>query len=428
MRLTTIVHAMVLVLAVLTLPAGAADLTIKLSGAEKIRFVGAFQRWDMDGNPTRLVNPKAKIDQPEVDAAANDTGGGKWVFKNLKPGKYDVVLMGEDRLRIEGWEYAPVLEFDPFLPATATVEDASVREYIVDHIKKSRHYENRVVPLNLGGDSKSVRILMMLIRDQQTSYEGEFPGAATMRFEIWQYDNQYGGWTKNRRTRVMHRVLLDRDELRKWTWLWEPKLGAVEVNSDDVTIDYAVPSRTENATQGLRPYRNRGSSAESVEEPPEFERLCGDLSSAPCVLLRLRLRPTEATADGVAPATAESIPFFGGDTGFELAVEGPVSGDVLDVVPEADGQSGQVGSAQGGGFRNPRSADVDSQQVCLELHQLVVDGGAAVDAEIVQLDAGVALHGGDEINGLIGHRLDGGPGDVRGGGAAGDSEDGAAGV
>ena len=95
---------------------------------------------------------------------------------------------------------------------------------------------------------------MMLIRDQQTSYEGDFPGAATMRFEIWQYDYQYGGWTKNRRTRVMHRVLLHRDELRKWTWLWEPKLGAIEVKSSDMTIDYAVPGRNDQSLQGLRPY------------------------------------------------------------------------------------------------------------------------------------------------------------------------------
>jgi hypothetical protein len=232
----------------------AADLTVNLTGPEKITYVGAFQRWDLDGNPTRAVNPKAKIERPEIDAVAKSAGGGKWVFSNLKPGKYDLVLMGENRLRIEGWEYAPVLEFDPFFPPTATVADASVRGYIVDHIKKSRHYENKVVPLYLGGDSRNVRILMMLIRDQKTSYESHLPGAATMRFEIWQYDYQYGGWTKHRRTRVMHRVLLTRDELRQWTWLWEPKLGAVEVTSKDVTIDYELPNRTQNELQGLRPY------------------------------------------------------------------------------------------------------------------------------------------------------------------------------
>ncbi|MCR4415995.1 MAG: hypothetical protein NUV77_26565, partial [Thermoguttaceae bacterium] len=79
------------------------------------------------------------------------------------------------------------------------------RESILDHIRKSPHYENKVEPLYLGGDEKTVRILMMLIRDKPTSYEGDFPGAATMRFEIWQYTYQYGGWAKEKRTRVMHR-------------------------------------------------------------------------------------------------------------------------------------------------------------------------------------------------------------------------------
>ena len=253
MRATSTFFATVLALLPLT-TSSAADLTVNLKGSEKINYVGAFQRWDMDGNPTRPVNAKAKIELPEVDATAVNAGGGKWIFKNLKPGKYDLVLMGPGQLRIEGWEYAPVLEFDPFFPATSTVNNASVREFIVNDITKSRHYENKVVPLNLGGDDKHVRILMMLIRDQKTSYEGQMAGAATMRFEIWQYDYQYGGWTKNRRTRVMHRVLLPRDQLRKWTWLWDPKLGAVEVKANDVVIDYTVPSRNDNTPQGLRPY------------------------------------------------------------------------------------------------------------------------------------------------------------------------------
>jgi len=233
--------------------AWAGDLTVNLTGAEDVTFVGAFQRWDLDGNPTHEVNPKAKIEVPEVDAEARLVDG-QWVFRGLKPGKYDLVILGENRLRIEGWEYAPVLEFDLFFPPTAAVADGAVRELIVKHIQGSRHYENKVEPLYLGGDRKNVRVLMMLIRDQRTSYEGEMPGAATMRFEIWQYDYQYGGWTKNRRTRVMHRVLLTRDKLRKWTWLWDARLGAIEMKSADMTVDYSLPKRDDRGLKGLRPY------------------------------------------------------------------------------------------------------------------------------------------------------------------------------
>ncbi|HID75051.1 MAG TPA: hypothetical protein EYP56_03540 [Planctomycetaceae bacterium] len=231
----------------------AGQLTVRLSGDARVRFVGAFHRWDQDGNPRKPVNPKAKIDVPEVDAVAQRAGQGQWVFKDLEPGQYDLVILADQRTRIEGFTYAPVLEFDPFFPPTATVDEA-VRQTITDDIRKSRHYENRVEPLYMGGNQKTVRVLVMLIRDKPTSYEGIRPGAATMRFEIWQYEWRYGGWVKNRRTRVLHRVMLHRDQLRRWTWLWDPELGGIELGSKPVEIEYQVPDVASKRLKGLRPY------------------------------------------------------------------------------------------------------------------------------------------------------------------------------
>ena len=247
--------------------ASAAKVTLDLKNAQNVTFVGAFHRWDQDGNLRKKVNPKAKIDAPEVDYTAtkvgrlskssHEEGPTQWVFKDLPAGKYDLVILAHERIRIEGFEFAPVLEFDPFYPGTATV-DEEARESIADHIKKSPQYENKVEPLYLGqgkGENQPVRILMMLIRDKVTSYESDFPGAATMRFEIWQYTWQYGGWAKDRRTRVMHRVILHRDELRKWTWLWDPKLGAVEVKKAPLAIEYEMPGTSaEKKLKGLYPY------------------------------------------------------------------------------------------------------------------------------------------------------------------------------
>ena len=231
----------------------AGDLTVDLGNARGITSVGAFYRWDMDGNPRRQVNPKAKIEAPEIDAAATNAGDGRWVFKNLRPGKYDLVIMGPRRVRIEGWEYAPVLEFDPFFAPDASLAD-DARDFITKDISGARHYENKVVPLYMGGAEKVVRILVMLIRDKKTSYEGHMAGAATMRFEIWQYEWRYGGWVKQKRTRVMHRVILPRGELRQWTWLWVPELGAVEVGDQPKTVKFDVSKIATAAVKGLRPY------------------------------------------------------------------------------------------------------------------------------------------------------------------------------
>lgn len=234
-------------------PAG--RLVVEISGpADQVQFVGAFQRWDADGNLRRPVNPKARIDAPEVDAVAKQTGPNTWTFDNLAPGRWELVIMLQGKKRIEGWTYAPVLEFDPFFPPTATVEDEDDRQQIEKEIRNSRHYENKVVPLAMGGNDKAIRVLMMLLRDLPTSYEAEMPGAATLRFEIWQFTWRYGGWVKERRTRVFHRIIMHRDQLRQWTWVWDPKLGDIQVGSAPQKIVYQLPDLSTRPLPGLYPY------------------------------------------------------------------------------------------------------------------------------------------------------------------------------
>ena len=233
--------------------AAGAEVIIDLGDAQGVTSVGAVQRWDPDGNPRRLPDPKAKISEPAVDAAAVDAGHGRWTFKDLPGGKYDLVILAKDRRRIEGFQFAPIKEFDPFFPQDAST-DEETREAIVSDIAQSPHYENKVIPLHLGGDKKAVRVLVMLLRDKPTSYESELPGAATLRHEIWQYTWNYGGWQKEKRTKVMDRVILRRDELRRWTWLWDPKLGGIEVGSMPIVVKYELPKPSDGKKlKGLYP-------------------------------------------------------------------------------------------------------------------------------------------------------------------------------
>jgi hypothetical protein len=234
--------------------ARAAKVTVNLGNAQGVTMVGAIQRWDADGNPRKPLDLKAKIDIPAVDAKAVKESNGRWVFKNLPKGKYDLVILAEGRRRIEGFQYVPVKDFDPFFPPDASVDDET-RELIVDDIKKSPQYENIVMPLHMAGDKKAVRVLMMLICDRKTSYEEQLAGAATIRHEVWQFSWNYGGWLKEKRTKVMDRAILNRDELRKWTWLWDPKLGGIDVGDKPVSVQCDLPNPSgERTLKGLYPY------------------------------------------------------------------------------------------------------------------------------------------------------------------------------
>ncbi len=183
-------------------PAG--ELVVSLGESEGVTLVGAIRRWDDDGKPRTPVDPKARIESPRVDARAERRDGGRWIFPDLADGIYDLVILASPRVRVEGFRYPPISEFDPFLAADAKEPDAEIRETIIKHIAKSRHYENKVAPLYLAGNDKQVRILVQLVRDQPTSFDGDFGApVATARHEIWQYTNNYGGWVKDRRTEVL---------------------------------------------------------------------------------------------------------------------------------------------------------------------------------------------------------------------------------
>jgi hypothetical protein len=221
------------------------ELILDLGKSEGVTYVGALQRWTPEGKARKPVNPKASIAVPDGALAATRGPGNQWVLRDLPAGWYDLVILTSGKRRIEGFHYPPISEFDPPLPATGTVAE-EVREWIVKDIAKARHYENKVTPLYLAGTNKQVRVLVQLVRDKPTSFDRQAGGpVATIRHEVWQYTYWYGGWSKDRSTRVLDRILLPVRELQGWTWLWEPKLGGIEVKSGPVKVTYEVPSRSD---------------------------------------------------------------------------------------------------------------------------------------------------------------------------------------
>jgi hypothetical protein len=237
----------------------AAELTVLLDNAKDVVQVGLLDRWDRDGNPRVPVDPQALIDAPLFAFTARQGALGSWSFSDVPPGRYDLVIMLKDHVRIEGFHYPPVLEFDASLNHAEGLDEA-IRKTITADIAQARHYENKVTPLYMAGDSRTVRVLVQLLRDEPTSYDSEYgEPVATLRHEVWQYTHHYGAWIKEKRTRVLDRILTAKRTLRQWTWVWVPQLGGIEIEQeqDHVIIRYPIPRAWRAADHaGLFPSKN----------------------------------------------------------------------------------------------------------------------------------------------------------------------------
>ena len=244
----------------------AGELVVDLGpGVGEQATVGVICRFDLDGLARVEIDPKAAIDGPRLDAVGERQagGGGTWLFRDLPEARYDVVVVDrERRVRVEGFHYPPITDFDPFMvPATAGELAPEDRDVIMREIAGARHYENKVVPLFFAANEKGdqARVLMQLVRDLPTSFDAEYGRpVATARHEVWQYSFRYGAWSKDRKTAVLDRVLLPREEFSRWSWLWAPGLGGVEVGSGKkAVVKFAFPVEI-SETEGLKGWVSEG--------------------------------------------------------------------------------------------------------------------------------------------------------------------------
>ncbi len=232
----------------------AGDLRVEVTPESKVAWVGVVRRFNPDGTLARPVNPKAKFESPYCDAKI---AGGRGTLTNLKPGIYDAIVLLKTGERIEGYHWPVFNEFeDPNDPAFQSAPPDDVAETIREKIAGTRYYENKVTPLDMAGNEEKVRVLMQLLRDRKTSYDGVYGApVATLRYEIWQFTNYYGGWERDKTSRVLHRILEARDSLRKKTWVWDRKLGGIQVGraGPAATLRYQIPEDLKTLP-GLHPY------------------------------------------------------------------------------------------------------------------------------------------------------------------------------
>ena len=103
--------------------------------------------------------------------------------------------------------------------------------------------------------------------------------------------------------------------------------------------------------------------------------------------------PGSRSRDGFVPALAKIMGLRAGHARFEALVIPGKIGDCGDVFPDPSGEAGEECCAESGGFGDGGANYGDSENVGLELHERVVGGRAAIDAEFGERGAGVGLDG-----------------------------------
>mmetsp|Transcript_39982 Transcript_39982/g.85629 ORF Transcript_39982/g.85629 Transcript_39982/m.85629 type:complete len:369 (-) Transcript_39982:665-1771(-) len=79
---------------------------------------------------------------------------------------------------------------------------------------------------------------------------------------------------------------------------------------------------------------------------------------------------------------------------------------------EVDRQASSEGSTQDSGLGHPGSEHLDSEEVCLKLHQEVVSSHAAIDMHASKFMADILLHGLHDVHGAEGDSLEGSTAEV----------------
>ena len=250
----------------------------------QLAFIGAL---DHKGK----INPKAKMDKPETPFVGTIEENGAFRIERLPYGTYDLVLLTKDARRFEGFHLELSRKFEEVANVADQYEDEDedpdaldedeedmeapegeskkgakkkgkpgispeMEKLIRKQISKMRTYENKKRAIAMIGNKKRATVLMMLLRDKATTYDGDFGApVATLRWEIWTWTNWYGGWTKDRDPKLLHRVIMDSRKLRTRAWIWDRALGGVRVKEGEATapILYTVPKQYTEA-DGLVPY------------------------------------------------------------------------------------------------------------------------------------------------------------------------------
>ena len=126
-------------------------------------------------------------------------------------------------------------------------------KWLIDWVDHLKIFENRKRVLDVDGTGERARVLVEKIRDKPTSLPVKEP-TAFWRIEIFDFRKYYGGWSKEKYTVIVRQKVPIRT-FRTYRWMFEKRLGGIDVNAVGVTpvATYEVPEKLD-AARGRVPF------------------------------------------------------------------------------------------------------------------------------------------------------------------------------
>jgi len=201
-------------------------IVLELTNGDKVTGATAVNRVENTRTPGKLVK-------------------GKFLFSDLKPGIYDIVLDTEigtiEGVNLKTYDELGELE-DPEKIGTMRAKDF---KEIYNKAKNMKIFENKRRIFELRGHRKRVRVLVEKLMDEQTSLDAQKGSKViTWRIEIWTYRYWTGGWLRDQTFELIQRRLLDPAKLARLRWNYEPELGGILVtDAEPARVKYTVPEK-----------------------------------------------------------------------------------------------------------------------------------------------------------------------------------------
>jgi len=243
----------------------AATISGKLTPPEKVKEVKLIKRVPADFMTMRDQYFPAKYD-PKT---------GKFEAAAPGDGKYDLLIVTDTGAKIEGvdlhlpdesdeealFDYTVEtkklnvknLDTSKFLEegqeVSAEEKDDLTRRYLrfekllerMNSVLKVPRFENRIRALYIHGTRKHARVLVEMGRDKAFYNSGD---QVTWRVEIWDFLWKGDVWENpNKMQLTVERVKIPAMEFRKMTWVFDPRLGAIEIvgGADMTDFNYRLP-------------------------------------------------------------------------------------------------------------------------------------------------------------------------------------------